>query len=49
MVEALEGGIDQVILEVGTTLRRRNSDCHFHIATCPSIWKNGGKRVSAGV
>ena len=22
--------------------RRRNSDSHFHIATCPSIWKNGG-------
>ena len=40
---------DQVKLEVGTTFRRRYSDCHFHIARYPSIRENGSKLASAGV
>ena len=41
--------VDQVKFAVGTAFRRRNSGSHFHIGTCSSIWKSGGKRASPWV
>ena len=40
--------MDQVKLVGGNTFRWKNSDCRFHIGTCPSIWESGGKRASGG-